>query len=230
MKIFNIFILFVLLFSGSVFAIQPYENNFGKYFVRQGPGQCGPASFYMIFKYYGDDSKDIYFYKDSLCGSRVILKENKTRLMKDSDVSAFINNSSDSTDWQSLIKAVSDLYFADKTKSCRRYYSVDSGIYSDDKKQSGFIDVIYKEHLMKGRPVIVHLKRMRPFPGHYIVVVGYDVAANAVKYVDPNSKSAVIENIRLEDFAGKTWYKSKVWYWPNARWDGKWLGFYHGLD
>ena len=55
-NIFIISLIIIILLSRSIsYAMLPFENGFYKYYVRQGYGQCVPASFYIIFKFYGED-------------------------------------------------------------------------------------------------------------------------------------------------------------------------------
>jgi hypothetical protein len=91
-------------------------------------------------------------------------------------------------------------------------------------------------------PVIIHLKRRFAdlgVSGHYLVVIGYDRATGEVLYLDPNDSgfdpreegydpdaldwSEAVRRVSRDDFINSYWYQ-KPWY-PDARWDGKWLGF-----
>jgi hypothetical protein len=71
---------------------------------------------------------------------------------------------------------------------------------------------------------------MWPFPGHYIVIAGYDEEGRIVKYVDPKSEynNNIIREKPPADFIAENWfrYPSYLWWYPKARWGGRWPGIY----
>lgn len=244
-------LLISIFYYGEKYAIalQPYQNNFEKYYVRQGPGQCGPAALYIIFKYYGDhERKDITYYKGPDVNMQnserrmlniklQIPSSSRRRLTRDSGIAAWINGSERSTDWAEMVGAVENLYYSRDGHNFIKYYSViKTGGYTDSGKSGvkeryrRFMDIIYPRFLSKSRPVVIHLKRMWPFPGHYLVIAGFDRDGGQVKYTDPNTEYGdnIIKKIDLDDFIKEKWYQSPSypWWYPAARWDGRWLGFY----
>lgn len=236
-------IVAVLFFlNGSARSLQPVDiivKNPDKYFVRQGAGQCGPASFYMVLKYYGDNLNFFPFYYDSN-GSPVDLNSNAEKggvLMENSPVSLWVKGKDNSTDWTRIISSIKNLYYRNKYGINERYYSVvesNDSVTGLDEKHNGirnynFIKRIVPGFLEQNRPVIIHLKRRWPFPGHYIVVIGYDPLSGYVSYMDPSGDGdKKICNVPLNDFLNKPWYrgKSTAW-WGGACWSGRWVGFYH---
>ena len=236
-------------FRSAAYAMQPYENGFDKFFVREGYGQCGTASFYMIFKYYGDERRGTgFFYTEETGGdgknnykplnlTQPIPGREFPRLTKETDVAKWINGGRIQTEWEELTQKVKGLFFKDAGGAYVQYYNItDEAGYTENSKigelerKKRFINDIYAKFLRNNHPVIVHLKRMWPFPGHYLVITGFDEARQTVKYVDPNSEynGVIIQDIPLDDFIVDKWYKSPSypWWYPKARWDGKWLGFY----
>lgn len=232
----------LFFFIGTARALQPVDiiaKNQEKYFVRQGAGQCGPASFYIVFKYYGDDLNSCPFYYDST-GSPVDLSSNAHKggvLSENSSVSLWVKGKDSSTNWAKLIGSIKNLYFRNKHGKNERYYSVmesnDSITGMDEKyteiRNYNFLKRIVPGFLEQNRPVIIHLKRKWPFPGHYIVVIGYDPASGHVSYMDPSGDGQEkILTVPLYDFLNKPWYKGKrTAWWGGAGWSGRWVGFYH---
>ncbi len=86
--------------------------------------------------------------------------------------------------------------------------------------------------------VMIHLKRIWYYSGHYVVVVGYDAATRELIYMDPNNPDfdpnndnfgsadwkQALERVDVEEFVKAKWYQHGD---DDARWDGKWLGFRH---
>lgn len=235
-----------------LYALQPVDlirKNASSFYVKQGPGQCGPASFYIVFRYYGDDSKDFLFSKgangslfrmgkndlqgDAVSGggndSPVVIKKNST-------VSKWMNGSDNSTDWGELTAAVNNLFLVNNNNGRERFYSV---IESEDRasvpdggslqaRRKNFYDMIVARFLNRNRPVIVHLKRKWPYPGHYIVLIGFDPATATVYFMDPNDSTGdIVKKVSLDDFTGLYWYEANPELrWGRACWNGQWIGFY----
>jgi len=224
-------------------AAQPYETISRepmKYFVKQGPAQCGPASFYIIFKYYGDNLRRYPFFYDRE-GSPVDLgagtgkaADGTDTVSGDDPVAVWIKGSDSSTGWKKLVASVQELCHKNDRDMRTRYYEVvdsyDEVTGADsrgrDVRKINFLERIVPGFLEKNRPVIIHLKRKWPFPGHYVVVIGFDGASGKVYYMDPNDAGPV-DSVSFNDFIDEFWYRGNApSLWGKARWSGKWLGFY----
>ena len=100
---------------------QPYENGCDKYFVRQGYGQCGTASFYMIFKYYGDNRHNPGFFYAGVSGEdgninyrqlnlvQAIPGREFPSLTKETEVAKWLNGGRIQTEWDKLTQQVKKL-------------------------------------------------------------------------------------------------------------------------
>jgi len=232
----------VFFSSGSARALQPIDimaKNPDKYFVRQGSAQCGPASFYIVFRYYGDNMNSYPFYYDSK-GSPVDLgnKTDKDGIInEDSPVSLWVKGNDLSTNWNRLVGSIKNLYYKNEHGISERYYNIvesNDSITSMNEKyaeiqSNNFLKRIVPGFLNQNRPVIIHLKRKWPFPGHYIVVIGFDPVSGYVSYMDPSGDGREkFHTVLLKDFLNTSWYKGKsTAWWGGAGWSGRWVGFYH---
>ena len=232
--------------SGTAHAVQPVEaisKYPEQYFAKQGPAQCGPTAFYIVLKFYGDTCKGYpYFYDRE--GSAVDLgrcgpgnDKNQTEIVdENSPASAWIKGNDASTAWSSLLAGIRGLYYKNEKGYFNRYYPVVDSydtVTPISKKGSrirktNFIMKLVPEFLDKNRPVIIHLKRRWPFPGHYVVLIGYDSTAKKVYYIDPNGeKNSVVKSVDADEFIDTFWYAGNApALWGKARWSGKWVGFY----
>lgn len=245
--------IFVLFISGAyLYAVQPVDvirKNPSAFFVRQGAGQCGPASFYIVFRYHGDDRRAYMFSKgadgrlfsmgiDSLPRDENAggINNRPVIIKKDSPVSQWMNGRDNSTGWGELTTAINNLYYVNDRNNRERFYSV---IESNDRatepgqkhlqaRQREFFNRIVPLFLNSNRPVIVHLKRKWPYPGHYIVLVGYDPALAAVFYMNPNdADSDMVRSVPADRFLNSYWYEANPELrWGRACWNGQWIGFY----
>ena len=246
-------LMLVLVISGTyLYALQPVDairKKPGNFFVKQGAGQCGPASFYIVFRYYGDDRRAYMFSKGPdgelfSMSADSLTRDEKTGsgdnhpviIRKESPVSRWMNGSDGSTGWRELTSAVNNLSYLTVNGSRARFYSViesnDSGTEPVKKffqsRNSEFYDRIVPRFLNRNRPVIVHLKRKWPFPGHYIVLVGYDPASATIFYMNPNDDgSNIISSVSADHFLNSYWYEANPELrWGRACWNGQWIGFY----
>jgi hypothetical protein len=248
MKILNaaVFVTVLCLAPDAVRAAQPLDaitRTPMKYYVQQGPAQCGPAAFYIVFKYYGDHLKPDPFYYDSKgrplalgrCNRRNTAEGAIDTVTEDCGVSALVKGGRASTPWSSLVAAARDIHYRDEDGSLAPYYgafgSHDAVTPPGNKgaraRMEYLMDRIVPMFLDRDGPVIVHLARRWPFPGHYIVLVGYDPARQAVYYMDPNSGAdRIVQSVSRDAFVKEYWYGgSAPALWGKARWSGKWLGF-----
>ena len=240
---------FIVAAAVSASAMQPYEiiqKDPKAYYAKQAGPQCGPAAFYMLVKYYKDHLKRFY----DTSGNPVDLSlgsnhdKNNTRALPDrvtgeSGVSQWIKGGARSTGWKRLLNGTRELYSKNKEGNLQRYYTcVDSHDSMTGRNKKGgetrmtnFKKRIKPLFLNENRPVIVHLKRRWPFPGHYIVLVGYDESKGVVYYMDPNLEEYddLIQEVPFKTFIDDDyWYEGNApAFWGNARWSGRWLGFYH---
>ena len=237
---------------GYLFALQPVDKinkNASAFYVKQGPGQCGPASFYMVFRYHGDDRRDYWFSKgvkgdlfrmgiDYLPGGAVTGTGDSSlvTIKKNSPVSKWMNGNNRSTGWGELTGAINSLYYVGINRKREKFYSViescdritEPGPNNLNIRKTNFYNRIVSGFLGRNRPVIVHLKRSWPFPGHYIVLIGYASATSTVYYMDPNNNTGgVVKKIPADDFIGSYWYEGDPrLHWGKACWNGRWIGFY----
>ena len=62
MKKIKALIIFALILAGAACDFDSWELEleeiYSGFYVEQGSGQCGPTSFYMIFRYYGHPKKN----------------------------------------------------------------------------------------------------------------------------------------------------------------------------
>ncbi len=201
---------------------QPFENFTA---VPQGSAQCGPASFYMIFNHFNDHG--LYTGKD--CSTAIDQSAKLATVTKDTAIVKYINNGSTAgTTWEQLKDAADGLY-----KNCAARYTselnnrfTDYHVAADEAEREKRFAYIVRNYLKNNRPVIIHLKRLYLFSGHYVVLIGYDESENRVYYADPNKGR--ICSAAYDDFIREKFYvspdNSAAYY--RARWDGEWMGFY----
>lgn len=227
---------------------QPYETIMegpAAYFVHQGPSQCGPTAFYMIFKYQGDHlpgagptNADL---TETIPGVEVPV------LDESSKIAAFIRSQPGTypagTDWRRLEEAARSL-----RRGAKAFYPcIHSNPHetANDGQGNAEREVIFERDLVAfletDTPVLIHLKRPYGMPGHYLTVIGHDPGTGEVLYLDPNNQaldprtegfdpdeadwSQAVERVPLSEFVAGYWYKQPGTL--DARWDGKWLGFTH---
>ena len=99
-------------------------------------------------------------------------------------------------------------------------------------------DYILKNFLQNKFPVILHLRRTHDsypyawYPGHYVVLMGYDTETKEVYIMDPFQpyESHRVMTVDYDSFIMTRWYQatgSLAYMYPDARWDGTWIGFHH---
>ncbi len=234
---------FIAALIVSVFLLCPCSNeasgNYNhfignSFFVKQGSGQCGPTSFYMIFKYYGDHKYKGTFTELPDCTETIPLQEDLDIVTKDSGVSEWLGVTDSGIKTEALLDKIMRLAHADHVQ----YYTVYGNTDENMQNKKDVFNRINRDFLKEHRPVILHLSRPRVagfkiLSGHYIVLTGYNAGAERVYYVDPNrkEKDSVIQSVPLKDFLENRWYHSPdyslTWPVPDASWDGTWIGFYH---
>ncbi|HNY64826.1 MAG TPA: putative Ig domain-containing protein [Deltaproteobacteria bacterium] len=216
------------------------------FFVHQDAGMCGPAAFYTILKYFGDHEPGAGPTNADL--AETIPREGVPVVDSSSKMYDYFDSlgegSAPGTAWTGLEDAANTL------RRGRRalYPCIQSNA---DETKSDEAGTAQREQIFEGdlvpflltdSPVIIHLKRRFAdlgVSGHYLVVIGYDRATGEVLYLDPNDSgfdpreegydpdaldwSEAVRRVSRDDFINSYWYQ-KPWY-PDARWDGKWLGF-----
>lgn len=196
-----------------------------EFFVKQGSGQCGPTSFYMIFRYYGDNTFQGEFTELPGCAEVFPLQEDLTEVTADSGVSRWLGVTSSGIGIESLMEKISLL------STDRNYpWYITSGDTSTttEQRESRFM-VIYNNFLVNDIPVIIHLSRPA-LTGHFMVIAGYDPRHKTVYYVDPNKADDApdVQSVALSDFLNSQWYESpESPLTPYGYWDGTWIGFWH---
>ncbi|MFY9397226.1 MAG: C39 family peptidase [Desulfomonilia bacterium] len=208
-------------------AVQPYEDPWFQP-VSQGPSQCGPACFYMIFNHYGAHQ---VFTECDLSEHPELMSAYGYEITSDTAICRWINGGKrQGTTWKQLKQAADGLHAPGSTQA---YFT--SELQSDttpynspaaDEERMRRLDYIKREYLDRNRPVIIHMRRVWYLPGHYLVLTGYDPASGMVYYADPSNGG--MGEISRESFVRDKWYASPVHWpgYPRARWDGEWMGFY----
>lgn len=200
--------------------VQPYNNSVAASWVQQDSAQCGPTSFYMIFKYYEDHLSANSYYDDTTEliglnseGYNKDLRINVTYLSQKSSISIWLGIDdgsvlvrSDFYDKISVLKNGSDLSQPHYTMSDRTYVT-DQLALSDVSEKSGRLDYIIDNYLSKGYPVIIHLERVWYKSGHFVILAGYeekydeygnvDTDNSEIIYMDPNLDKYEYENMTI---------------------------------
>lgn len=195
------------------------------FFVRQGPGQCGPTSFYMIFRYYGDNAFTGEFTELPDCAAVFPLQEELAEVTSGSGVSRWLGVTGTGISSGELMDKISRL------SADRNYpYYITTGDTSTTTllRETRFF-FIYNNFIKNDLPVIIHLSRPA-LSGHFMVLVGFDPHDKTVYYVDPNrdEDSPVVQGVGLSDFLNSQWYESpENTLTPYGYWDGTWIGFRH---
>lgn len=212
------------------------------YYVKQGSCQCGPTSFYMIFKFYGDNKIDGSFWDLPGCATEYSLKEDLSVVEKTSLVSRWLGVTcgwfaGDLTGKMAggiTIKELDEKIRNLTADKANPYYNVASNIVSNtDDSVANLLQFnrINDSFLQQLIPVIIHLDRSSLYAGHFMVLAGYDSATGLVYYIDPNKNDSdpVLQSVSLTDFINSHWYISPddSSTNPNAYWDGTWIGFTH---
>lgn len=215
------------------------------YFVSQGPSQCGPTAFYMIFKYLGDHLPGAGPTGADL--AETIPGDGVSVLGESSKIAAFIRSQPGTypagTDWRRLEAAARRLRRGAKAfYPCIQSNPRETGNHGQGEAER---EVIFERDLVAfletDTPVLVHLKRPYGMAGHYLTVIGHDPGSDEVLYLDPNNRaldpraegfdpneadwSQAVERVPRSEFVAGYWYKQPGTL--GARWDGKWLGFTH---
>jgi len=216
-----------------------YESVGRDFFVRQGPGQCGSTAFYIIFKHYGYHKYGGTFFDANYCSNidhSWDLHEDLTLLTAFSKTSKWLSVESLGITCDRLYKKIEDLSIH-VNNECQPFFVVDGNCenLNDSEKEEEF-KYILNNFLKKNRPVILHIERPIPlydpglfqlFPGHFIVLIGYEKESKKVYYVDPNKliSEKYVLSVDYDDFIHNKWYGHSVLY-PYGLWDGGWIGFY----
>lgn len=202
------------------------------FFVKQGSGQCGPTSFYMIFKYYGDNTYSGNFGEMPGCAEPLLLQEDLGTVTEESGVSTWLGVTDSGITIGNLFQKISSL----GDDGCIPYYSLDGNTDDSLDANGDKLEHIIQKFFIRELPVIIHLERANPlYSGHYIVLVGFDPAQELLYYVDPNKNDGdpAIQSVSLKKFLNTEWYRSPDYSaWnpvPDAYWDGTWIGFYRNL-
>lgn len=213
-------------------------------YTHQGPNQCGPACFYMVFKYYKD-----YTFEGTLSispdciGDSILngISEIFSVILSDSWVSQWLNTNADGITCDQFIEKIGFISICEADVS-RPFYSAVEGSCAvlgiDSDNPSSAINMEKKErfsyivtnYLINKYPVLIHLRRGTYYPGHWIVLTGYDSKKNEVYYMNPlkEDTAPIIETIGYDSFIIEGWYThADFWWYPDAYWDGTWIGFHH---
>jgi hypothetical protein len=213
-------------------------------FTRQDTNQCGSTSFYMIFKYLEDYNFDGQLSSNPDCLAADLLNgtnEIFTVITDTTWVSTWLETSDDGISCNELYEKINLLSACYEDGGTPFYLTIDGSCdaieYDPDNPSSEInearreeFNYILQNYLMKEYPVILHLRRDYPYPGHWIVLTGFD-SNNKVYYMNPirDDTSPIIQSVDYQSFITKRWYvpTGLIWWYPNAYWDGTWIGFHH---
>mgnify|MGYP000856178880 CR=1 FL=1 len=210
---------------GLAYGIQPYEDPSFEH-VAQGPNQCGPTSFYMLFNHLGAHQ---VFQEADLSEHPEDMAFYSFRVTRDTRICTWVNGGSiTGTSWSMLKDAADRLHapgapasFFISELNPATTYATAKGITERETR----LMYLWRQYLMKNRAVIIHMRRKWYQPGHYLVLTGYDQATDTVYYADPNQGCA--GEISRASFVRDSWYASptNTSKGSRARWDGEWMGF-----
>ncbi len=225
------------------------DENF---FVQQDDSLCGPASFYMIFKYYGDPCSGAVLSINPECAANAIISgidEIFSVILSSSWITSWLDSFLDGVDCKNFFEKITSLSRCIEGEGVPFYSVVDgscnlTGEAPDDYEAEENIErrnrfeYILENFLKNGYPVILHLRRTYDdypllwYPGHYVVLMGYDTDTQEVYIMDPFQEFGdhAAMTVPHDSFIMQRWYEgagitSKIY--PAARWDGTWIGFHH---
>ncbi len=166
---------------------------------RTVPNLCGPTCAQMLLQYYGF-SQDQYDVGKAL--TEMILPY-KTNNPGASDALEF-----SWPDFKETYQPILRLYFEGlgmETLNKRSAIDPDTGLITEERWQ------FFLKTLQDGLPVIFHI------PGHYMLMVGYDLEAERLYYNDPSDGKQ--HWVSITDFRDR----NAVWYKDRLGWDGRML-------
>jgi len=192
--------------------------------VAQGDAPAGVACFAMIFKFYRDQGA----YVDNRTGAVVPLDETiGTSIAQGSQVWNWINAGVATVTTQQLYEAA--YHLNDETGKARYFVKLhrQTSPASDTATRVQQLAYITRNFLKHNRPVIIEMMPANPLlntPFH-LVLLGYDSAGRTITYACPRDGGSKATT-SYTDFIENYFYRAGTY--QRARWDGAWLGFYHG--
>ena len=223
------------------------------FFVKQGNSLCGPTSFYMIFKYYNDTSCEEYLSTSSECTENSLLSgisEIFTTVFSTSWVGNWLDSASDGIGCSVFLEKINNLHQCIGTTAFPFYAVLEGNCEVTEEAPDDYnaganvirrerFDYIVEYFLKYEFPVIIHLRRIYDdypylmYPGHYVVVMGFDTATREVYIMNPyqDLDDNGVMTVPYDSFIMERWYQSTGYMealgYPDARWDGQWIGFHH---
>ncbi|MEN6476174.1 MAG: hypothetical protein ABFD81_19320, partial [Syntrophaceae bacterium] len=193
--------------------------------IDQGDAPAGVACFAMIFDYYQDQGR----YSDATSGTAVALDTpTGATITQASQIWSWINGGAAAVTLKHLYKAA---YNLNEIAGGKAHYFVklqaETSTLSDTQSRREQLEAIVKHFLRQGRPAIIQMKPYNAllWATFHLVVIGYDADAQTVTYACPFD-GGYKATVSVDDFIGDYFYKPGTL--EQARWDGAWLGFYHG--
>jgi hypothetical protein len=213
--------------SGLRGALQPYQDP-GFVGIAQGPSQCGPTCFYMIFNFYRAQQK---YQEIDLSGRPEKDAASGGRVTRDTAICQWINSGGFMGTSLTRMKKAADAlhvpgeHLAYFQSELIKASTAHKSPHDEAIRERRLLD-IKERYLDRNRPVIIHLRRSWYLPGHYLVLTGYDREKKQVYYTDPNG--GMPGAIDKDSFIREKWYASPTNAAGHyrARWDGEWFGFY----
>jgi len=193
--------------------------------IDQGEAPAGVACFAMVFHYYRDEG----IYRDARNETALDLGgATGAAVAKDSRLWSWINGGASTVTIKQLYEAA---YNLNEISGGKAHYFVklqaETSALSDTQGRAEQLKAIIDGFLKHGRPAIVQMKPSNTLmmPTFHLVVTGYDAEARRVTYASPLD-GGFTASAGVDDFIGGPFYKTGSQ--EQARWDGAWLGFYHG--
>ena len=192
--------------------------------IAQGEAPTAVACFSMIFTYYQDQGT----YIDAETAAAVSLDQaDGTSIAQDSQLWNWINAGSPAANLQQLYKAAYNL----NDDTGRAYYFVklnnETSLVSATESRIQQLAYITRYFLKQNHPVIIEMKPYNQLlnPNFYLVLLGYDSDTQTITYACPRD-GGYKATTSYTDFIENYFYKTGTI--QEARWDGAWLGFFHG--
>jgi len=193
--------------------------------IDQADAPAGVACFAMIFDYYQDQGR----YSDATSGTTVILDASTgTTVTQSSQLWSWINGGAAAVTLKQLYEAA---YNLNEIAGGKAHYFVklqaQTIALSDTQSRREQLEAIVEHFLRQGRPAIIQMKPYNALlmSTFHLVVIGYDADAQTITYAS-SSGGGYKATVSVDDFIGGYFHKPGTL--EQARWDGAWLGFYHG--
>lgn len=200
--------------AGAVITILQDPDN---YYVPQGDSMCGYTAFYMAFKYYGDHEKvTLPDYKETIKFPSKVVPTSKVVInIRASDDGNTVPTQT------GLSTAADSIYYTDDNEQLIKLYNTvisnTNSISLSDRtsREARFKNELFG-YLLSGTPVVTHLARTWYISGHYIVLVGMELAEDEEGNViaDENGDPLVTDLYYMDPYMkAADWMRQKSADW-----------------